>query len=350
MLHALLLSRAIPESMATATLPTYLEKAGANLENERVVHFGDALAEYRAFQEGSSLLVPLLGNSTLRVTGADRLDFVHGQLSNDVKRLENNQANTSLLLNHKGHALAHLRVLRRADDLLLVVEGNAGEFVRQQLETHIIFDQVELEPLTLTTLTLQGEAAAQLVEEVVGVVPEPNTFLPFGDGGVVVPVKRSVSGGYDLHIPVEDAAALFDTLKEAGAVPAGEEALGTARVLAGIPAVETEAGEGVLPQEAGLEYAVSYTKGCYLGQEIMARIEARGNLRRSLQGLLMADTPKTDERDIFADGKKVGRLGTVAHHPELGVIGLAVLRKDLDGVGLEVAGVSAQVTPLPFAG
>lgn len=336
--------------MATATLPPYLEEAGASFSAGRVAHFGDALAEFRAFQQGSSLLTPLLGTSALRVTGADRLDFVHGQLSNDVKRLENSQTNTSLLLNHKGHALAQVRVLRRDADLLLIVEGDAGAFVQQQLEAHIIFDQVELEPLPLVTLTLQGETAAQLVEEVLGFVPDPNTFLPFGDGGVVVPAKRSVPGGYDLHVPVEDGAALFASLKKEGAVPAGERTLDTARVLAGIPAVEYEAGEGILPQEAGLEYAVSYTKGCYLGQEIMARIEARGKLRRSLQGLLLADVPQTDEREIFADGKKVGRLGTVAQHPELGVIGLAVLRNDLDKVGLEVASVSAQVTPLPFVG
>ena len=336
--------------MATATLPTYLEEAGANLEAERVADFGDALAEVRAFQQGSSLLTPLLGNSALRVTGADRLEFVHGQLSNDVKRLTVGQANTSLLLNHKGHALAHLHVLRGDADLLLVIEGDAGAFVQQQLEAHIIFDQVELEPLPLVTLTVQGETATRLVEEVLGVVPDSGTFLPFGDGGVVVPAKRSVPGGYDVHAPAEDGAALFTSLKEAGAVPAGERALDTARVLAGIPAVEHEAGEGVLPQEAGLEYAVSYTKGCYLGQEIMARIEARGKLRRSLQGLLLADVLQTDERDIFAEGKKVGRLGTVAQHPELGVIGLAVLRKGLEEVGLEVAGVSAQAAPLPFAG
>ena len=335
--------------MSTATLPTYLEEAGATLTAGHVAHFGSVLAEFRAFQEGSSLLVPLLGNSALRVTGADRLEFVHGQLSNDVKRLENGQTNTSLLLNHKGHALAQLRVLRRAADLLLIVEGGAGAFVRAQLEAHVIFDQVELASLPLTSLTLQGKTARRLVEEVVGVVPEPNTFLPFGDGGLVVPARRSVPGGYDLHVLAEDAAVLFTNFKKAGAVPAGEEALRTVRVLAGIPAVETEAGEGVLPQEAGLEYAVSYTKGCYLGQEIMARIEARGNLRRSLQGLMLAGVPETDEREISADGKKVGRLGTVVQHPELGVIGLAVLRNDLEG-GLEVAGVSAQVTSLPFAG
>ena len=333
--------------MFTATLPTHLAEAGATLSAGRVAHFGDALAEYRAFQGGSSLLVPLLGNSALRVTGADRLDFVHGQLSNDVKRLAGGQTNTSLLLNHKGHALAHLRVLRRDADLLLLVEGGAGAFVRGELEAHIIFDQVELEALSLTSLTLQGRAATELVEAVVGVVPEPNTFLPFGDGGIVVPAKRSVPGGYDLHVPVENVAVLFTALQEAGAVPAGEETLGTARVLAGIPTVETEAGEGVLPQEAGLEYAVSYTKGCYLGQEIMARIEARGKLRRSLQGLMLADTPEANERDIFADSKKVGRLGTVAQHPELGVIALAVLRNDLEG-GLEVGGVRVQAVTLPF--
>ena len=334
-------------------LQDFLKTRGAKLENGRVVSFTTPEDEYRSFQKGS-LLVPLLGSKVLRVTGADRVEFVHGQVGNDIKRLKPGEASEGLLLNHKGHALAQLRVLRREDDLLMVVDGDAGAFVQKQLGEHIIFDAVELEPLDTAMLTLQGENAAGLITEILGIeAPEDSSFISvsFQNQPVsVVPAHHSTPGGFDLLVPGEVVESLFNAFTTAGAVAAGEEALNIARIVAGIAAAEREGGEGVLPQEAGLEHAVSYTKGCYLGQEIMARLEARGKLRRSLQGLRLDGLPDSDARDIQAGGKSVGRLGTVAEHPDLGVIALAVLRNDLEPeTVLEVGGVTGKAVPLPFS-
>ena len=135
----------------------------------------------------------------------------------------------------------------------------------------------------------------------------------------------------------------------AGAVLAGEDALEALRIEAGIAGAELEGGDGVLPQEAGLEHAVSYRKGCYLGQEIMARIEARGNLRRRLAGLSLDGLPEAGAKDLVQNGKTVGRLGGVAEHPRLGIIALASVRTEVEaGAGLEVGGVNAVVSSLPF--
>jgi folate-binding protein YgfZ len=138
-------------------------------------------------------------------------------------------------------------------------------------------------------------------------------------------------------------------LLSAGATAGGRPALELARVAAGIPSVAGEAGEGVLPQEAGLEALVSYRKGCYLGQEIMARVEARGNLRRRLGVLRLEGEPSEGARDIRHEGRRVGRLGTLARHPGLGLIALAVLRSDLgEDASLEVGGAVARPAALPL--
>jgi tRNA-modifying protein YgfZ len=299
----------------------------------------------------TALVVPLLGHTALRVTGADRLDFVHGQVSNEVKRLQVGTFSENLLLNHKGHALAQVRVFRREDDLFLAIENNSGALVERELRAHIIFDQVELQNLseTITSFTVQGKEAAKVLEGF-GTVPTGNTFVqvPFASAKILIhPAKRTVPGGFDIHVLSKDAEALLEKLLESGAILTGERALDMSRVEAGIPYAETEAGEGVLPQEAGLEHCVSYTKGCYLGQEIMARIEARGNLHRSLKTLKLTARPQTFEREIRLADKVVGKLGTVVEHPELGVISLAVLRDVPSDAELSVAGVWARVVESP---
>ena len=335
------------------TVTDTLTEMGAHLSAGRVRHFGDVAAEVAGLERGG--VVPLLGTTPLRLTGSDRLEFLHGQVSHEVKRLTVGECRTALMLNIRGHALALLRVYRREDDLFVAVEGGAGALVERELRAHIIFDQVELDNLSasLSTLTLQGEGAAETVRQLFGTVPAPGTFVqvPFASAKVLVsPVARSRAGGFDLHVLTQDVAELLAALRGADVQLAGEDALEALRIEAGLAGAEFEGGEGALPQEAGLEHAVSYRKGCYLGQEIMARIEARGKLRRRLVGLKLADVPETG-RDLVQNGKTVGRLGGVAVHPRLGVIALGSVRTELEvGAGLEVGGVSGFVSELPFGG
>jgi tRNA-modifying protein YgfZ len=313
-------------------LKDFLVARGARFNQQgRLESFGPSKNEFEKLE--GAVVVPLLVHTALRVTGADRLDFVHGQLSNEVKRLQLGTLSENLLLNHKGHALAQMRVFRRDDDLFLAVEGNAGELVERELRAHIIFDQVALQNLsgTITSFTVQGKEAAKVLESF-GALPTANAFIqvPFANAKILIhAAKRTVPGGFDVHVLSKDAESLLTKLLESGATLAGETALEMSRVEAGIPYAETEAGEGVLPQEAGLEHCVSYTKGCYLGQEIMARIEARGNLRRSLKKVRLETLPSAENHEIHSSDKVVGRLGKVVEHPHLGVIGLAVMRNDL---------------------
>lgn len=326
---------------------------GAQLTNGRVRHFGDPAAEVAVLERAG--VVPLLGTGALRLTGADRLEFLHGQVSNEVKRLQPGESRAALMLNIRGHALALMRVYHRDDDLFVAAEGGSVGRLEAGLRAHIIFDQVEIQNLTdsLTALTLQGKGAENVLNEVFKTeLPAPDTFVqvPFASAKVLVsPASRSRAGGFDLHVLTHDAGALLRALQDAGAGLAGEEALTALRTEAGVAEAEFEGGEGVLPQEAGLTYALSYRKGCYLGQEIMARIEARGKVRRRLVGLNLSELPKPGERDLEQNGKTVGRLGSVAVHPRLGVVALGSVRTEVEaGAGLEVGGVSGVVSELPF--
>lgn len=335
------------------TTETFLAGTRARISGGRVRDFGDAAAEFGAL--GRAGVVPLLGVTPLRLTGADRLEFLHGQVSHEVKRLRAGESRPALMLNIRGHALALLRHYRRDDDLFVAAEGGAGEKVEAQLRAHIIFDQVEIHNLSgkVTALTLQGSETAGVLREVFDAdLPAPDTFVqsPFASAKVLVsPVTRSRAGGFDLHVLTRDAADLLRALQDAGAQLAGEDALSAHRIEAGLAVPEFEGGEGVLPQEAGLEYAVSYRKGCYLGQEIMARIEARGRVRRRLVGLNLSAVPEAGAHDLLQGGKTVGRLGGVATHPRLGVIALGSVRTEVEaGARLEVGGVTATLTELPF--
>ncbi|MGL4609743.1 MAG: YgfZ/GcvT domain-containing protein [Trueperaceae bacterium] len=331
--------------MAQTTLQDFFMAQGGQFDARgRLAAFTSPQKEFAALETSS--LVPLLGHMALRVTGVDRLDFVHGQLSNKVKTLQQGSFTENLLLNHKGHALAQMRVFRREEDLFLAVEGGAGAFVEQELRAHIVFDQVELQNLgnTITSFTLQGKEARRVLESF-GMLPTAANFsqVPFADAKILIhEARRSVPGGFDIHMLTKDAEAFLEHCLNAGATLGGETALTMSRVEAGIAYVETEAGEGVLPQEAGLEHCVSYSKGCYLGQEIMARIEARGNLRRSLTRVRLESLSLPTQRDITVADKTVGQLGAVAEHPQQGVIALAVLRNDIADAVLQVGDVKAQ--------
>lgn len=274
----------------------------------------------------------------LEATGEDHVDFLHGLLSNDVRGLQPGSGNRSLLLSHRGHALAGMTVLRLPGRILLAVEDGQRAFVSEELERHRIFDQVELgEPAADTVLvTVQGSDLTAAREALAG------SGQLLGEA----PAPRSAPGGSDFIVALP-GEAVDAVLRDAGSRPLSLEQLELERVRAGLPSVLADGGAGVLPQEAGLEPLVSYRKGCYLGQEIMARIEARGNLRRGLRKVLLDGEPADGaERDVTAEGRRVGRLGSVAREDDGSFIGLAVLRLDLpEDAVLEAAGTKLTVLP-----
>lgn len=288
----------------------------------------------------------------IRAAGPDAAAFVHGQLANDVTGLKVGGVNQSLSLNHRGHALAEASVLRTGkDELLVVVDDGRAQLVFEGLDSHIIFDQVELEwRPQLALLTLQGAGAAGLLP----LTPDEGKYTTLELAGAPVtlyPRRRSEQGGFDLLVEADDVPGVVQQLAAAGAVEVSGGVIDALRVLGAVPTAAGEAGGGVLPQEAGLEGSLSYRKGCYLGQEIMARIEARGNLRRSLARLVLSGAPEFqgDDRPITLEGRTVGRLGSTVQLEGMAgapstFMALAVLRNDLPAdAQLQVGGRSGQV-------
>ncbi len=328
---------------------------GAVLEDGEPAHFGAPQAEARAAAAGEdALIVPLQGCAPLRVTGADRAAFLHGQLSNAVQGLAAGVANHTLQLNARGQVVGEGTLCVRGDDLFLAVDDGRGPDVRASLEAHIVFDDVTLTDLsgTLAALTVQGGRAEVVAGRVLGALPPEGRFVEVELGGaraLAVRRRRSAAGGVDVHVLAGQLPGVVAALAEAGGALTGWRAAALARVVAGVPSAALDGGPAALPQELGLEGAVSSRKGCYLGQEIMARIEARGAVRRRLArvrlgagGAELLRPEAGGDRSLRLEGRVVGRLGTVARDPDGGLVGLAVVRRDVPvGARMEVHGSAA---------
>lgn len=302
----------------------------------------------------STFLTPV-PSSSLRVTGADRVDFVHGQMTNDLRGAPVPSYVAAAFLNMRGQMEAFGRIYRRADDLYIHLDAGQAEGLAARLKRYIIFDQVELTDLSEELKTLHLWGTWPLLE--VGDWPTEDVrvgaaFTVMLNGAAVLlgAVDRSGTVGLDLHYLArqeDEVMAVLGKLPDLTERPWTD--LQAVRVAAGLPEPILDGFLGHLPQEVGLDVsgplpAISYRKGCYVGQEIMARLEARGRSRYGLSLLRVpAATPVGAE--IEAGGKVVGQTGL-----EAGGLALARLRLDLPGdAALTVGGQAVAVaTDTPF--
>ena len=265
------------------------------------------------------------------VEGPDAEGFLHGLLSNDVAGLAAGASCRALLLDAKGHLQSDLRVRRDGPDAFtLVIAPERAELVAGLLDRHHFSEALDLiGPEEVETVTVAGapEGASELAE----------LTLPGALPGT-------------LELVVADAGAAIARL---GVPEASAEAREMARVAAGCPQVGVDTGPATLVQEVGLEDdAVSFDKGCYLGQETVARVQFRGRVNRLLRGLRLPAPAPAPGGAVRLAGREVGRLTSVATTPDLGAIGLAVLRREAEpGAWVEVEGAAgpARVVELPFA-
>jgi folate-binding protein YgfZ len=262
------------------------------------------------------------------VEGPDAAGFLHGLLSSDVSGLAPGGDRLALLLDAKGRLQADMRVRRDdAEAFTLVLDPPLAELVAGLLERYHFSEDLELlGPEGSDLVTVSGVPADRLPADAVA-------------------VAGRIPGTTDLV--VDDAAA---TIAALGVPEVPAEALELARVAAGVLRIGVDTGPSTLVQEARLEeVAVSFDKGCYLGQETVARAQYRGRVNRLARGLELPDGAATDAA-VSAGGREVGRLTSVAVTPDLGTVGLAILRRDAaPGSEVEVAGAgAARVVELPF--
>jgi tRNA-modifying protein YgfZ len=310
----------------------------------------DLDGQYRALRERGGL-VDRSERGKLVVSGPDAVDFLQGQLTNDLEALVPGSGCYAALLDRKGHMQADLRVLRLSDqEVWLDTEPGATDVVVRHLSTYKVGRQVEIaQPGSeLAILSLLGPAASELAAT--GPLAPEHAHRELQVGGVHC---RAVATdlGIDLICPATEAGDVAGALVEAGAVQVSEPAAEILRVESGRPRFGREMTAATIPQEAGIDgRAVSFTKGCYIGQETVARLHYKGKPNRHLRGLKL-DAPVTQDDAIALEGRDLGRIGTAVVSPAHGPIALAVIRREAaPGALVEVGGtgVRGQVVDLPF--
>jgi folate-binding protein YgfZ len=310
----------------------------------------DALsADYRVITGGCGLL-DRSERGKLALSGADAAAFLQGQVTNDVESLSVGAGCYAAFLTPKGKMLGDLRILNAGDELLLDTERVALQPLFNMIRHFSIGYQVELHKRTLERglLSLIGPEAAR-VAGADGLPVEENAHAPITLGDIRTRAIRT-DVGVDLLCEAADTEALRAALEELGAVSVGEAAAECLRVERGRPRYGIDLDDTVIPQEAGLnERAVSFTKGCYVGQETVARLFYRGKPNRQLRGLRLSG-PADPGEELTFESRVVGRLTSVAQSPRLGPIGLGLVRREA-APGSTVAvgdGLTAEVTALPF--
>jgi folate-binding protein YgfZ len=310
------------------------------------------LAGYKALTEACGL-VDRSERGKLALTGPDAKSFLQGQVTNDVEGLEPGRGCYAAFLTPKGKMLGDLRILDLGDELLLDTERVALQALFNMIRRYKLGAAVELHKRTLELgeLSLIGPDARRMANAAeLGPNEHDNARADIGGTPVLLVATDT---GVDVFCPADDTEAVRAALEAAGAVPVSEETAEALRVERGRPRYGVDLDDGVIPQEAGLnERAVSFTKGCYVGQETVARLHYRGKPNRHLRGLRLS-APTGAGEPLRRGEKEVGRLSSVAVSPVHGPIALALVRREAapgDALAVGDGEVTATVVELPFEG
>lgn len=334
------------------------EGAAFAADTEAVAHFGNPEAERWAAAAGA-VLVDLSPLSVIRAEGPDAQQFLHAQLTNDIRSLDTRHHLLAAWCNAQGRMLALLRLWRRGEAFVLLLPAERREAVLRRLRQFVLRAKVELDSLdtALARLGVSGPAAAGAVREAAGFVPEgSDTALTQGEVSVLSlpgPFPR-----YLLAAPYDRAAALWRRLRDHGMRPAGFEVWTWLDIQAGLPQVYDATAESLVPQMVNLDLlgGVSFTKGCYPGQEIVSRLHHRGGLKQRLYRLHMAEStprplPGMPVHSPAQAGQSAGTVVESAPSPHGGFDLLAVLQITAASAGraLRLAGESGPVLKLDSA-
>jgi folate-binding protein YgfZ len=292
-------------------------------------------AQYRQLREECGL-VEWPDRGLLIVSGPEAAEYLHGQLTNEVEAIEPGKWVYAALLDRKGHMQADMRVLRPGEgpELWLDLEPEGLAAASRHLQMYKIGRAVEVADASdgHTLLSLIGPRATEIAR-------------------AAESVSLRTDAGVDLIVPAAEGDRARGALLAAGAVEVSPEAAEILRIEAGRPRFGAEMGTETMPAEAGIvEGAVSFTKGCYIGQETVARLHYKGKPNRHLRGLRLSGLAPPGATLRLGE-KEVGTLGSAALSPALGPIGLAILRREAEpGVTVTVGedGVTAEVVALPF--
>jgi folate-binding protein YgfZ len=359
--------------MASLPLHDFHQNRGARFSSlngfEIVSSYGSTTTEYEALTTSAGLL-DLSFRGRVCLLGADREKFLHGQVTNDVQRLKTGQGCYAALVTAKGKIESDLFIYKLDDELLLDFEPGLTDRVTDRLNKYVIAEEVQIVDVAphYGLLAVCGPKAGQVVESVF-----PGLLLPKepfnwqvisgaeGDTYVINNPRYGVAG-FDLFVPTgaleQIAAELEKTGEDFGTRWAGLDASEVVRIEHAIPRFGVDMTEKTLPQEAELQdRAVSFAKGCYIGQEVIARIRTYGQVAKALRLLRLQDDAAqslpVSGTKIFVGSKEAGFVTSAAISPKYGAaVALAYVRKESNALGTVVQigsepGIKAEIIAVP---
>lgn len=304
-----------------------------------------SLEQYRQLLEGAGYHVRA-DRGRLILRGADRLPYLHGLLTNDIAALQPGTGCYAALLTAQGRMVADMRVFETGEMVLVDLDRSLAEPIREHFDRFVITEDVSIENAsdTLVQIGVYGPAAEAIVRKA---VPQHPLTIPSNDFGLA---------GFELMVPPDRASSVEEALRSMGAIAVDGELLEVTRVEAGAPRFLVDMDTTTIPLEAGIEdRAISFTKGCYVGQEVIIRVMHRGGGRvaKKLVGLRSSGALQKDARVLVGE-REVGRVTSAVVSPRFGPIALAYVQREYVEPGTEVSvrvngsEVGSKVTALPF--
>jgi folate-binding protein YgfZ len=323
--------------------------------------FGDVRAEFNALRSGCGVY-DLGWRAKIGLTGSDRVRWLNGMVTNNVRDLAARHGLYAFLLNPQGHILADLYAYNRGDSLLVDTDQSQLEKIEAIFDKYIIMDDVAVANVSekLTAIGIAGPMAREVLRGARFEVPElePLQFVDLTWQQIGLTLVRGDNPSvesFEFWLAPSNVTSLWEALGKAGAKPVGTTALDLLRIATGIPRYSQDIREHDLPQETEQQRALHFTKGCYVGQEIVERIRSRGHVRRKFTGFeIDGPLPATGVK-IHADGKDVGEITSAAPLPGAGgehPVALGYIRREVATPGKEVTigEAKASVAELPFRG
>ena len=332
-----------------------------------VAHFANPIEEHLAVRNGIGI-IDLSHRGRFWLTGEDRATFLHRINSNDVEGLKVGEGNCAMMLTNRGKIISDMKVCAFEDGIGVTTNAETTEILFKELDKYIIADDVILENCTDRTgvIAIHGPQSGHFVHTCLGFdvteLKEFHSICQEVNGNLIACFRSDETGeiGYELYVSAESMGWLWDTLlakrRKFNAKPIGLTALNSLRIEAGIPRYGAELSDSVIPLEAELEHAIDFEKGCYIGQEIVARMKYRGHPNRLLRGLeIECDTPPVKNDLIVDSDKEIGWITSAVASPSLDkTIALGYVRMAYTDSGSNVKimtrdeSFDATVKALPF--
>lgn len=318
-------------------------------------HFTDLQTELAALRNGCGVY-DLGFRAKMSATGSDRVRWLNGMVTNNIRDLAVGHGVYAFLLNPQGRILGDLYAYNRGESIIVDTDRSQAEKILATFYHYIIMDDVEIKNLAeeITALGISGPGSPDVLKTAGFAIPEmqPLQVQSVSWQGIDCTLVCGERGNYEVWLPSDNVRQLWGAFLAAGATPVGFEALESERIESGIPAYGIDIRERDLPQETEQERALNFNKGCYIGQEIVERIRSRGAVHRKFTGFLV-DGAISAGNKVAVAGKDVGEITSVSVPAMAGNKGIALgyIRREMGAPGREVMiGTSkATVVQLPLS-